>query len=150
MIIDTNAEIYYRCCEGGDEIPMHRTVRPAMAYRAVFDEVNAQMVADDALDYSALSDGKRVLVAVDKFTERAVAFAVLEITGTSATVTVRTFVGVEPDLAYDVCGDAQSYLLQIDVTAATISLPQHSKSWTADPIPRLPLGVGRVLSFATT
>ena len=70
------------------------------------------------------------------------------ISGQAATVTVRTFENVEPDLAFDVAGDMQTYLLQLDVTSAEIRLPGHDQTWTADPIPRLPLGHGRTLTFA--
>lgn len=147
MIIDTNASIYYRCCEGGDEIPMHRALRPASNYKEVLDDVNNQMLADDSLDYTALSDSKRVFVAVDKFTERAVAVAAIVIEGATATVTIRTFKQVSKDLAYDVAGDMQVYLQQIDCESVALALPQHNKTWTEDPIPDLPLGVGRTLSF---
>lgn len=96
----------YRTCTAGDEIGMNDP-HPA-AYKDVIGAVSDQLDADPSIDYRALGDGRRVIVAERRGV--VVGFSVIDLTGTRAAIEARaTALAEHPDNALDFAADAMTY-----------------------------------------
>ncbi len=162
FLVNGPTRLAYRACESRDFDSLHEMMRGTRTWAALHAAVAAQLDADDGDDYRALAAGSRVLIATDGGAVVGMVRAVLS-SGERWTANVESRgASGQGERPLEFAGDALAWLHLLGVEAAEVTaycracpspfhdglVPPRRVSWSADPIPRDPLGLPRDLTWA--